>query len=783
MPSSLRDLPEAELQRCVTLLSLACMSGTAGLWLVEGVRFGALTVEPIAMVATPGPQVRVTGRQATLHRPDGTLRGVLMLGEHAAADARTQALLVGGGAQIIETLERHRALALAEFSRALLQQAVGVESVAKGLAQCLELVCDLLDWPVGHALLAEDTFPHSSHIWRRRPDAGFQTLVDVSRTLDFPPTFGIPSIIGASQTPHWIEDVRTDPRFVRGRSGDLGVRGYFGVPLVSQGRLFGVLEFFAQTPQPLQPDLLAVVAAVAPHMGHALHLQGTNAALQASEALKSAMLASALDCIIAADEDSRVLEFNAAAERTFGWTREEMLGRTLDDTIIPPEHRDAHKVGMARYLATGEHHVLGRRIEIKGMRKNGEVFPVELAIVENPGPTRRFTAFLRDLTQQRGLEEQLRESQRLDAMGRLAGGIAHDFNNILAAILGFAGFLLETTPPDDPRRPDVEAIQVAGERGAGLIKQLLIFSRKEVLAPQPVDVNDAVRELERLLQRTLGEDVVLEADLTPELRGVLIDPGQLQRVLTNLVVNARDAMPHGGRILLRTAATTLAAEDAELHGIAAPGEYVTLSVADTGTGMAPEVQCHIFEPFFTTKVRGHGTGLGLSMVYGIIHQAGGTVTVDSELEHGTVFRIYLPALPEIVQAAPPPEEFAPRPGRGEVILVAEDEDPVREVVQRVLQGHGFQVLAAGSMQEALAVAVPGQRIDLLLSDVVMPQGSGPELEEKLLEHRPGLRVLYMSGYADDLLQRRGPSAAPRDLLAKPFTTLALLRRVVAALDG
>jgi PAS domain S-box-containing protein len=780
MSTSLRDLPEVELDRCLKLLGLACASGAVGLWLVEGVRFGALAVEPVAMVATPGPRVRVTGRQATLHRPDGTLRGVLALAEDAVEDARTRALLADGGEQIVETLERHRALALAEFSRALLQQVVGVDSVAEGLARCLECVCDSLDWPVGHAFLAEGRFLQGSHIWWRRPEDAYQTLINASEALDFSAFRGIPGVIGTTKEPQWIEDVRLDPRFVRGQAGDLGVRGCFGVPLLSHDRLFGVLEFFSQHPQPRQPDLLEVLAAVAPHMGRALHLQGSNSALLVSEELKSAMLASALDCIIAADSDSRILEFNPAAERTFGWTRAEVLGRQLDDTIIPPEYREAHKAGMTHYLASGEHHVLGRRIEIKGMRKDGEVFPVELAIVENAGKPRRFTAFLRDLTQQRGLEQQLRESQRLDAMGRLAGGIAHDFNNILAALLGFTSFLLETTPLDDPRRPDVEAIQVAGQRGSALIKQLLIFSRKEVLAPQPVDVNDAIRELERLLRRTIGEDVVLDTELTPGLRGVLIDPGQMQRVLTNLVVNARDAMPQGGSILIRTAATTLAAEDAPLHGGATPGDYVMLSVADTGTGMTPEVQIHIFEPFFTTKARGHGTGLGLSTVYGIIHQAGGTVTVYSELEHGTVFRIYLPALPDTVQAAQAPEESAPRRGRGEVILVAEDEDPVREV----LLGHGFRVLAAGSLQEALALArVPGQRIDLLLSDIVMPHGSGPELEEMLLEERPGLRVLYMSGYADDLLQGRGRSAVMRDLLAKPFTSLALLRRVVAVLDG
>ncbi len=791
-PTLLSDsVLSGDLESMVRMLESACAAAEAGLLYQhrpdEWMRIGTAELElPANLGYSAGQLVRVQGRQATLHRPDGRLCGLLAWRGDAPVDDRTQTFLEDLGRQILRTLERHRALLLANLRQRLLQGVLDGTTLTDGLQHCLAVVCDALGWPVGHALLRNGAELNSARIWHRPPGEAFHDLVEVTEALTFGPDVGLPGIVLATQRPMWIADAARDPRFVRGAGRDLGVRGAFGVPLSSEGQLLGVLEFFATAPQEPEPDLLEALGSIGPHLGRALHLRRALAELLASEQLKSAMLGSALDCIVAIDEHSHILEFNPAAEHAFGWTRAEILGQTLTDTIIPPEHRDAHSSGLRRYLETGEQRLLRRRVEITALRRNGEVFPVELAIVEvAQAGERRFTAFLRDLTQYKQLEEQLRESQRLDAMGQLAGGIAHDFNNILSGILGFASFVLDALPAEHPNRADVEAIRTAGERGAALVRQLLLFTRREALQAEPLDVNAAIIELQRLLSRTIGEDVELVPRLGADLPPVSMDAGQLQQILMNLALNARDAMPQGGRLVLQTRVVTLGEQDAEMHAGLPPGEYVQLSVADTGIGMTPDVQRRLFEPFFTTKPRGHGTGLGLSIVYGIVQQALGGITVYSEVGKGTTFHVYLPALAgQAAAAAEPREPEEPRRGQGEVVLVAEDEEQVREIVKRSLAMFGYEVLAAASAKEALGLAQdPHQRIDLLLTDVMMPYQSGPELAVELLRQRPELRVLYMSGYADDTVMLRGGLPQGLTLLSKPFTRVALLCAVAEMLDA
>jgi PAS domain S-box-containing protein len=389
-----------------------------------------------------------------------------------------------------------------------------------------------------------------------------------------------------------------------------------------------------------------------------------------------------------------------------------------------------------------------------------------------------------DITPRRQLEEQLRQSQKMEAVGRLAGGIAHDFNNVLTAILGYSQMLLADLPEGDGRREDVQEIEQAANRAATLTRQLLAFSRRQVLQPQVLDLNALVENLDKFLRRLIGEDIDLRVSPAPDLWLVSADSGQVEQVIMNLAVNSRDAMPTGGKLTLETANVVLDAAYAQRHIAVTPGEYVMLAVSDTGTGMDEETQARIFEPFFTTKGSSQGTGLGLSTVYGIVKQSGGNIWVYSEPGRGTTFKIYLPRETRsgIVARAARPETTDLR--GTETILLAEDEDAVRALAAKVLRGLGYRVLDARIGREAaeIAAAHPDD-IDLLLTDVVMPEYSGGELARMLQQTRPGLKVLYMSGYTDEAIIHHGLLASNIAYLQKPFTPDALATKVREVLSS
>jgi signal transduction histidine kinase len=379
--------------------------------------------------------------------------------------------------------------------------------------------------------------------------------------------------------------------------------------------------------------------------------------------------------------------------------------------------------------------------------------------------------------------EQLRQSQKIEAVGRLAGGIAHDFNNILSVILSYGELLLDDMPTTDPRREDIEAIRRAGRQAAELTRQLLAFSRQQVLTLKVLDLNEVVSGANLMLRRLLGETVDLSVRLAPEPAPIRADVGQLDQVVMNLAINARDAMPDGGQLTIETTHVVLDAEFARQHLGIAPGPHVMLAVSDTGLGMDREVQSRIFEPFFTTKERGKGTGLGLSTVLGIVQQTGGSIWVYSELGQGTTFKVYIPRARG--GAAPDVQLPSTTTLRGsETVLLVEDQDEVREVARQILRRLGYEVLEAPSAAEALAIgARPGQRIDLLLTDVVMPQMSGRELAERLVPLRPDLRVLFMSGYTEDAILQHRILESGFAYLQKPLVPEALGRRVREVLDG
>ncbi|HUX68180.1 MAG TPA: PAS domain S-box protein [Terriglobales bacterium] len=507
------------------------------------------------------------------------------------------------------------------------------------------------------------------------------------------------------------------------------------------------------------------------------------AELRESEERLRLLLDSTGEGIYALDLEGKCILCNPAAVRLLGYdAADELLGQPIH-ALIHHTRADGGRYPASEcksFLAARE----GRGIEVDDevfWRKDGSSIPVEYRSypVERSGQPVGLVVTFTDITTRRGLEGQIRQSQKMEAIGRLAAGVAHDFNNLLTVINGYSDMLLET-PLDDDSLDKLRSVRTAGDRAATLTHQLLAFSRQQVLQPRVLDLNTVVRNLEPLLGRTLGEDVELSVQLAPGLRAVKADPSQIDQVLMNLVVNARDAMPDGGCIRLETSNVTLDEAFVRPHAGLAPGDYVLLAVRDTGTGMRNETQAHIFEPFFTTKPQGQGTGLGLPTVFGIARQSGGTILVESVWGRGTTMQVYLPAHGAAPAAAPAPrsphEAAARATGGGETLLVVEDEDDLRRLLLEVLRGRGYHVLEARRPDHALRVSRAHHgEIQLLITDLVMPGMRGQMLAQKLLSERPGLRVLYISGYAE-------PASVPLPFLKKPFAPEALAQTVRLLLD-
>jgi PAS domain S-box-containing protein len=489
--------------------------------------------------------------------------------------------------------------------------------------------------------------------------------------------------------------------------------------------------------------------------------------------------------IIMLDPTGKVATWNQAAEKLTGYQAKEIIGRhfacflTAEDVASGLPERILQQAA-----AQGRYEEEGWRARKDGSRYWANV--VITALLGAAGTVRGFASVARDLTQHRRaqeLENQLRQSQKLEVVGQLAGGVAHDFNNLLTTVFGNVDILLGMLPLDDPKTEVVKRIREAGERAAALTHQLLSFSRRAVLETKVLDLNEVVKEAEKLLRRSIGEDIVLTAVLDPNISRINVDPGQMGQVLMNLAVNARDAMPQGGILTIETSDIQLDEAYAEKHPECKPGRYVKLAVSDNGCGMTPEVKAHIFEPFFTTKEPGQGTGLGLATVHGIVKQSGGSIELYTEPNHGTTFKIYLPAVDEQLHPSAHDQRATEVTGGTETVLLVEDEDTVREIAVLALQTQGYTVLQAESGKKALGIIEkhPGH-IDLLATDVVMPEMSGRELAEALVVQYPSLKVLYLSGYTDDSVIRHGILLAEVAFLQKPYTPLALARKVREVLD-
>jgi signal transduction histidine kinase len=412
------------------------------------------------------------------------------------------------------------------------------------------------------------------------------------------------------------------------------------------------------------------------------------------------------------------------------------------------------------------------------LRKNGATFPIDLAVTEfRLDSDRYFVGIVRDISDKKKLESQFHQAQKMEAFGQLAGGVAHDFNNLLTVISGYSEMLFTSLPPDDPRKKMADGIRRAGDRAAALTRQLLAFSRQQVLEPKILDLNVILTDIGKMLRRLIGEDVQFSTVLRPAISPVKVDPGQIEQVIINLAVNARDAMAQGGKLTIETSEVDLDESYVRTRPEMRPGRFVALTVSDTGSGMSPEVQARIFEPFFTTKGVGKGTGLGLAVVHGIVKQSGGSIEVYSEAGIGTTFKVYLPAVEE--QLAALSSHGPDLPPRGtETILLVEDDDSVRDFAALALEGLGYAVLTAPGAEAALLLmANHTATVDLLVTDVVMPETGGRKLAETLQSLYPGLKVLFISGYTDDAVVRHGVLQADVAFLQKPFTPNSLAKKV------
>jgi two-component system, cell cycle sensor histidine kinase and response regulator CckA len=498
------------------------------------------------------------------------------------------------------------------------------------------------------------------------------------------------------------------------------------------------------------------------------------------------LIDTARDAFVSIDEKSRIVAWNREAERLFGWTNEEVIGRRLTDTIMPPHYRRRHLKGLQSFLKTGQERVMDRTLELGALDRERNEFPIELTIwPTRHGGSWRFNSFIRDLRERRTLQEQLVHSQKMEAVGKLAGGVAHDFNNLLLAIRGYSELALDDLAQGDVDgrlEHSLEQIKEATKRAASLTSKLLMFSRKQVLNPRVVDLNELIAGLESLVQRITGVDVELVIALDPGPSPIRVDPSQMEQALMNIAINARDAMNGGGKLEFRTSRVALDKDEPHGQAIVPAGSYVQLAISDTGTGMDEETRSQVFDPFFTTKDLEKGTGLGLSTVYGFVKESKGFVFCESEPGRGTVFTLLLPVAGE--PAVPPEDEEALRgPARGsETVLLAEDEDSVRDLLSVVLEREGYRVLAAGNGEEALALAEEHDGvIDVIVTDVVMPKLGGKLLADRLSAAHPGMQVIFMSGYTAE------PDAIAEvddaHFLQKPFAPRLLAGRVREALDG
>ena len=682
-----------------------------------------------------------------------------------------------------DTTERNR-VAEEVRQRAQLSElgaAVGVAlTESHSLAEALQRCTEALVTHLGAAFARVWTLDHSDNVLELQASAGLYTHLNG-------PHGKVPlgqlkiGRIARDRKAHLTNAVIGDPEVSDQEwARQEGMVAFAGHPLIVGDRVVGVMALFAR--HALSDSIISGLTSVADHIALGIERHRSNEALRIAEERMRFALENADVGIWDMDYTTGVLRWSETIEAhyglqpgTFGGTFEAFVER------IHPDDRASVLDTVGQAMKSGaDFSVQNRSIwpdgTVRWLNGSGRIL-----LGEHNEPVRGIGISL-DVTGRRTLEEQFQQAQKMEAIGRLAGGVAHDFNNLLTAILGYCELVLADVSQNDSLRADIMEIQKAGTRAAGLTRQLLAFSRKQIIEPTLLDLNAVVTDIRPMLARLIGEDVQIVLRLRHESALVNADRGQVEQVVMNLAVNARDAMPKGGTLTIETAHVELDEQYALTHLAAKPGHYVVITVTDTGTGMTPEVKARLFEPFFTTKEPGKGTGLGMATVHGIVTQSGGSVGVYSEVGKGTSFKVYFPRADATETAVDTPAPVAqPRAGT-HTVLVVEDADGLRELARRLLQRQGYTVLIAGDAEEAVRLFRENPSIDVLLTDVVMPGASGPELTRQLVEQRPGLKVIYMSGYTEDTIVQHGVLKPGIAFLHKPFTSDTLGRKLREVLD-
>ncbi|MEW5957487.1 MAG: PAS domain S-box protein [Chloroflexota bacterium] len=735
----------------------------------------------------PQPGASVTAQFRFRHK-DGSWRWAEAVGSNLLAEASVQAIIVNfrditeRKQAELETRRRNRELAL--LNQVIAASAAGLEPAAVLDIACRELAlafeasqatAGLLNEQKTAALIVAEYLPAYAGPSQAEARSILNQTLEVAASAVFQHLF-------THKTPLVIADAGADPRLAGDRQLILrrGTISLLILPLLIKGEVIGGLTLETAEPHPFSMEEINLAWSVADQVAGAL----AHARLTQLHQRLSAAIEQAGESVIITDIEGAIIYVNPTFERVSGYSWAEAIGQN-PQFLKSSQHDAAFYEELWSTISAGQvwH---GRLINKK---KDGTLYTEEATITpvrDESGALINYVSVQRDVTRELQLEEQYRQAQKMEAIGRLSGGVAHDFNNLLVVINGYSELLLDHfLDAASPVRKYIQEIKKAGERASGLTRQLLAFSRQQVLQLETLELNEVVTNTEQMLQRLIGEDIDLTTKLEPALGQVKADAGQIEQIILNLAVNARDAMPRGGKLTIETANVELDTGYAGQHAGAEPDPYVMLAVSDTGIGMDAATQARIFEPFFTTKERDQGTGLGLAMVYGIVKQSGGDIWVYSEPGLGTTFKIYLPRLDETTPLLETPLDLsADIPTGTETVLLVEDEESVRTLARRILEMSGYTVLEAEHGGEALLLDAHRQGpIHLLLTDVIMPHMGGQELAERLVALHPEMKVLYVSGYTDQAIAHHGVLDPGLFFLQKPFSPNALARKVREVLDA
>jgi two-component system, cell cycle sensor histidine kinase and response regulator CckA len=738
--------------------------------------FAFVHPEDLARVLTAFDPARsdLVVRSYRFRHRDGSWRRLESIGQAYDADD-------GGRMAVIasrDLTELERGYAESQLLQEVTWRVADAPDIESALQDVIRLACESFGWACGEVWrVAHDSGElELSPIWHCT-DSRFEGFRAASLAFERRPGAGLPGEAWTAHRPVWWRDVAGAPAFERRDLAiDAGLHAAMALPIsLDNGEsVEAVMVLYATQVRPEDPGMLGLFSAVAAQLGTAMQRKRAEQTLRSREAVLRSIVTSAPLVVFALDPNGVVTHSDGKGLEGLGLSPGEVVGRSALEIYAdyPPLVNDLRRALAGETFSEGAD-VQGRSYQ--------------LWYTPQTGPDGAVTGVLGvaiDITDRRELEEQLRQAQKLESIGLLAGGIAHDFNNMLTAITGYAELMRDQLPPGDPLQADLGEITGAADKAALLTYQLLAFSRKQILQPKTLNLNEVVSDISRMLHRVIGEDVAIVARMGEGLGTVKADPGQIAQVIMNLAVNARDAMPGGGTLTIETANVTLDDASAQRHESVPPGRYVMLAITDTGSGMPPDIQRHIFEPFYTTKGVGRGTGMGLATVYGIVKQSGGHIWLYSEVGGGTTFKVFLPRAATPDAPLDPPAEERPVRGGHETVLIVEDEEIVRGLARRSLEKAGYTVHEAGDGAEALELheRIDGQ-IDLVVTDVVMPKMSGREVVERLIARGATPRVLYMSGYTDDEIVRQGVLEQGTPFLQKPFSMRVLVAKVREVLDS